>query len=222
MVDRPSLRSTLQLDHRPLARIGLLYVGLILFGFSLALLIRSDLGLAPWDVFHQGVSERTGLSIGTVTIIVSGVVLLAWIPLRERLGVGTVSNAIVVGLAVDASLALLPDLDNVGWRVIGLGIGIGLNGVATGMYVGAGLGPGPRDGLMTGLAKPRRGRERSPKGGRAAAPSIRLVRTSIEVVVLLAGIVLGGTFGIGTIVFALAIGPLAQRFIPMFSFETPI
>lgn len=207
MADRPapatSIRSALQLDDRPLTRLALLYVGLVVFGFSLALVVAAELGNAPWDVFHQGVSDLIGVSIGLVVIITSGVVLLGWIPLRERVGIGTISNAIVVGLALDASLAVLPEVT--GWltRTAALIAGIVLNGVATGMYVGAGLGPGPRDGLMTGLAK---------RGW-----SIRLVRTVLEIVVLVSGIALGGTFGIGTIAFAAGIGPLAQVFIPRFT-----
>ncbi len=209
MAERPafhSIRTALQLDDRPLARLVLLYVGLAVFGFSLALIVAAELGNAPWDVFHQGVSGLIGVSIGAVVIMTSAVVLLGWIPLRERLGIGTISNAVVVGLALDASLAVLPELT--GWpvRIGALIVGVVLNGAATGMYVGAGLGPGPRDGLMTGLAK---------RGW-----SIRLVRTGIEIVVLVAGIALGGTFGIGTIVFAAAIGPLAQVFIPFFTLES--
>lgn len=207
VADRPdastSIRTALQLDDRPLIRLVLLYVGLVVFGFSLALIVAAELGNAPWDVFHQGVSDLIGLSIGVVVILTSGVVLLGWIPLRERVGIGTISNAVVVGLALDASLAVLPELTTWAPRAGALVAGVVLNGMATGMYVGAGLGPGPRDGLMTGLA--RRGW------------SIRLVRTTIELVVLATGIALGGTFGVGTVVFAATIGPLAQVFIPMFT-----
>lgn len=178
-----------------------LYLGLFGFGFSAALLVKSRLGLDPWDVFHQGLARRTGFAIGTVTIAVSAVVLLLWIPLKERLGVGTVSNAIVVGLAINFSLVVLPRPDAAVARAVFLALGVFLNGVATGCYIGAGLGPGPRDGLMVGLA--RRGR------------SIRLVRTSIEILVLVLGWVLGGTVGIGTVVYALLIGPLAHVFIPL-------
>ncbi len=195
-------QTTLGLDHRPTARLTQLAIGLILFGFSLALLVQAGLGLAPWDVFHQGVSERVGPSLGVVAIITSLVVLLGWIPLRERPGIGTIANAIVVGLAIDASLLIVPEPTAIVPRLAMLIAGIVLNGVSTGMYVGAGLGPGPRDGLMTGLAK---------RGW-----SIRGVRTGIELVVLISGVALGGTFGIGTVAFALAIGPLAQIFLPRF------
>jgi uncharacterized membrane protein YczE len=168
------------------------------------LLVEAHLGLDPWDVFHQGLSRRTPLSIGSAVIVVSGVVLLLWIPMRQRLGLGTISNAIVIGIAIDVTLALVPAPVGLGWRAIVMVGAVVLNGLATGLYIGAGLGPGPRDGLMTGLAA--RGRF-----------SIRAVRTAIEVTVLALGWLLGGTVGIGTVVYALAIGPLAQIFIPLFS-----
>jgi uncharacterized membrane protein YczE len=190
---------------RLLRRLVQLYAGLTLYGVSMALMIESSLGLDPWDVFHQGLSRRTGWSMGTVTIAVGAVVLLLWIPLRQRPGVGTVSNVVVLGLAVDAALALLPTVHPLGARAGFLVAGIVLNGVATGLYIGARLGPGPRDGLMTGYAAARPGR------------SIRLVRTVIEVTVLAIGLLLGGTVGIGTVAYAVAIGPLAQVFIPMFT-----
>lgn len=187
-----------------LRRSLLLIIGLALFGFSLGLLVSADLGLAPWDVFHQGVADVTGFSLGTIVIATSFVVLLLWIPLHERPGVGTIANAILVGVGLDVSMTFLPeDIGSMWVRVAMMVGGIGLNGVATGMYIGAGMGPGPRDGLMTGLAK--RGH------------SLRLVRTGIEATVLVSGILLGGTFGIGTIVFALCIGPLAHIFIPIFT-----
>jgi uncharacterized membrane protein YczE len=185
-------------------RLGLLLVGLALYGISLALLVVADLGLDPWDVFHQGVADVVSLSLGTTIVATSVIVLAAWIPLRERPGIGTVANALLVGVGVDVSLALLPDdVDGLVVRSSLLALGVLLNGVATGMYIGAGLGPGPRDGLMTGIA--RRGH------------SIRVARTSLEVAVLVTGIVLGGTFGVGTIVYAVAIGPLAHVFIPWFT-----
>lgn len=180
-----------------------LYLGLVLFGLSMALMIAADLGLDPWDVFHQGIAERSGIRFGFVVILVSAAVLLAWIPLRQRPGIGTLSNVVVVGLAVDAALAVLPEPEHLAVRWTLLLVGIVLNGVATGLYVGAGLGPGPRDGLMTGLA--RRGR------------SIRVVRTSIEVAVLAVGWLLGGTVGVGTVLFAITIGPLVHFFIPRLS-----
>jgi uncharacterized membrane protein YczE len=186
-------------------RLVQLFVGLVLYGVSMALMIESALGLDPWDVFHQGLAERTGLSFGTITIIVGAAVLLLWIPLRQRPGIGTVSNVVLIGLAVDAALALLAAPDALVARIAFLVSGIVLNGVATGLYIGARLGPGPRDGLMTGYVALRPGR------------SIRLVRTVIEVTVLAIGFLLGGTVGIGTVVYALAIGPLAHVFIPLFT-----
>jgi len=180
-----------------------LYVGLILFGASMALMIKAGLGLYPWDVFHQGIATRTGLPFGWAVIAVSAVVLLLWIPLRQMPGVGTISNAIVIGLMVDAALPLVPHPSSLPLRVALLLIGVLANGVATGLYIGAGLGPGPRDGLMTGMA--------------SRGHSIRIVRTSIEVTVLAVGWLLGGTVGVGTLLYAVSIGPLAQFFIPRLS-----
>ncbi|GAB3941120.1 YczE/YyaS/YitT family protein [Micromonospora vulcania] len=197
------------LRYRPARRLGQLYIGLLLYGVSMALMVRSDLGLDPWDVFHQGLSERTGLSFGTATIVVGAVVLLLWIPLRQRPGIGTVSNVVVIGLVVDATLALLPAGGPLGVRIALLVTGIVANGAATALYLGARLGPGPRDGLMTGFVARRPGW------------SIRLVRTAIEVTVLALGWLLGGTVGLGTVAYALAIGPLAQFFIPMFAVPDP-
>ncbi|MET8045068.1 hypothetical protein ABZU25_29915 [Micromonospora sp. NPDC005215] len=193
------------LRQQPVRRLVQLYLGLALYGVSMALMVRSDLGLDPWDVFHQGLSKLTGLSFGTVTIAVGALVLLLWIPLRQRPGLGTVSNVVVVGLVVDATLALLPTGGPLGVRIALLITGIVANGAATALYLGARLGPGPRDGLMTGFVARRPGL------------STRLVRTGIEVTVLLLGALLGGTVGLGTVAYALAIGPLAQLFIPMFA-----
>ena len=198
-----SILLPLPADQRP-RRLAQLYAGLALYGFSTALLVNSDLGLDPWDVFHQGLAEKVGLTIGIATILVSGFVMLLWIQLRQRPGLGTLSNAIVIGLVVDLVLTFLPDPDDVIPRTIFLVSGIVLNGMATGMYIGAGMGPGPRDGLMTGW---------SARSGR----SIRLVRTIIEVAVLAIGWVLGGTVGVGTAAYALSIGPLAHIFIPLFT-----
>jgi uncharacterized membrane protein YczE len=189
-------------------RIVHLYIGLALYGASAALQVRSGLGLDPWDVFHQGVSEHTGLSIGTVSIVVGALVLLLWWPLRQRPGLGTVSNVFIVGLSMDATLWLLPQPHGLGVRVPLLAAGIVLSGVATGLYITARFGPGPRDGLMTGLHA-RTGR------------SIRLVRTGIEVTVLSVGFALGGSVGVGTVAYALAIGPLAQFFLRLFAFDGP-
>ena len=187
----------------PVRRVTMLALGLTLFGVSVAMLVLADLGLASWDVFHQGVAKQTGLSQGMATICTSLSVLLLWIPLRQKPGIGTLANAFVVGLVVDAVLALTPDVGNDLTRWVLLIAGVLLNGVATGMYIGAGLGPGPRDGLMTGIAK--RGH------------SVRMVRTCIEIVVLAVGWLLGGTVGVGTVLFAVAIGPLAHLTIPWFT-----
>jgi uncharacterized membrane protein YczE len=195
--------------YRPARRLVQLYAGLVLYGASMALQIRAGLGLDPWDVFHQGVSDRTGLSFGTVVIVVGAIVLLAWIPLRQRPGFGTVSNVFVIGIAVDAALAVLPHAGSAPAAVAMLVGGVGLNGVAGGAYIGAGLGPGPRDGLMTGLVR-RTGR------------SVRLVRTTIEVTVLAAGAALGGTVGVGTVVYALSIGPIVHAVLPRLTVAPPL
>ncbi len=181
-----------------------LYAGLLLYGFSMALMLEASLGLDPWDVFHQGIAERTGWSFGTVVIVVGAVVLLAWIPLRQWPGLGTVSNVILIGLSVDWSLALLPTPDALPVRVLFLASGILLIGAASAAYIGAGFGPGPRDGLMTGLVA-RTGR------------SVRLVRTVLEVSVLAIGWLLGGSVGIGTVAFALLIGPIIHVLLPVFT-----
>lgn len=184
-----------------------LYAGLGLFGLSVALLVRARLGLDPWDVLHQGLAARTGLRFGWVLIAVGACVLLLWLPLRERPGIGTVSNVVVVGLAADAALALLPAPAHLAARTGFLAAGIALNGVATAAYVGARLGPGPRDGLMTGLA--------------ARGYSIRLARTTIEVAVLAAGALLGGTVGAGTAAYAVSIGPLVHVLLPRLTVPPP-
>ena len=184
-----------------LRRLVQLYAGLYLYGLSGALLIRSGLGATPWDVLHQGLSLQTGLSIGTWSIIVGALLMLLWIPLRQKAGLGTLSNVIVIGLSVDLSLWLLPTTDLLALRLSLLALGVLVCAVATGCYIGVGLGPGPRDGLMTGLA--------------GLGLSIRLARTLIEVTVALLGSLLGGTVGVGTVVFMLAIGPLTQVFLPL-------
>lgn len=181
----------------------LLGVGLLLYGLSLTLLVRADLGLDPWDVFHQGLADTLGWSLGVTIVLTSFLVLAMWIPLRQRPGVGTVANAVVVGLAVELFSAIVPDVDGLPLRWLLLVLGIVGNGIATGMYIGAGMGPGPRDGLMTGIARHR--------------GSIRVVRTAIEVTVLAIGMVLGGTFGVGTLLYAVAIGPLVHVFLPIFT-----
>jgi uncharacterized membrane protein YczE len=184
-VPRPRARRVVQLN-----------LGLVLFGVSLAMLVKANLGLDPWDVLHQGLATVLGLPLGAVVVVVSFVVLTAWIPLRQRPGLGTVLNAVVVGFVFEAAIILLGTTGSTAARWVYFLGALVLNAVATGMYVGAGLGPGPRDGLMTGLA--------------ARGYSVRLVRTAIEASVLVVGWLLGGTVGFGTVVFALSIGPLVH------------
>ncbi|OHT89408.1 hypothetical protein BKG68_04640 [Mycobacteroides saopaulense] len=179
------------------ARGTALLVGLYLYGASMALMVRAGLGLDPWDVFHQGLSMRTGMSIGLASAVTGVVVLLAWIPLRNKPGVGTIANIVVIAVAVDSTLAWLPAPSAMAVRVAFLVSGVVLNAIATVLYVGAGLGPGPRDGLTTGLVH-RTGR------------SVRLIRTTIEVLVVATGWLLGGNVGVGTVLYALGIGPLIQ------------
>ncbi|MGX1481978.1 putative membrane protein YczE [Streptomyces griseus] len=200
----PTARSGTRLTRR----LTHLYVGLALYGTSSALLVRAGLGLEPWGVLHQGLSERTGISIGVVSIIVGAVVLLLWIPIRQRPGLGTVSNVFAVGIAMDGTLALVPDVHGLGAQIPLTAAGIVLNGVATGLYISARFGPGPRDGLMTGL-------------NRLTGRSIRMVRTAIEVAVVVTGFLLGGSLGVGTVLYALAIGPLAQFFLRVFDLSAP-
>lgn len=178
-----------------------LYAGLVLYGVSMALLIRSALGNMPWDVLHQGLADRLPLSLGTVTVVVGALVLLAWVPLRQRPGLGTVSNVVVIGVVVDAALAALAAPSALWLRIASAAAGIGLNAVGTALYIGARLGPGPRDGLMTGIC------------ARTGWP-VRWVRTSIEVAVVLSGWALGGTLGVATIAYALLVGPLVHPLLP--------
>jgi uncharacterized membrane protein YczE len=186
-------------------RLVQLQLGLALYGLSLAVFVRAGLGLDPWDVFHQGIAEHTGLGLGWIVNITGAIVLLLWIPLRQRPGLGTISNVLVVGTVAEVGLALIPAPSALWIRALMLATAIVLNGGATGAYIGARLGPGPRDGLMTGL------KERYPR------LSIRLVRTGIEVAVLAIGFLLGGSVGVGTVAYALAIGPLTQIFLPLFT-----
>jgi uncharacterized membrane protein YczE len=164
------------------------------------MLVLSGLGLDPWDVLHQGLARTFGLGVGTWAIIVGVVVLVGWRLLRQRLGVGTVANAILIGVVMDIMLSLVHPPHAMGTRIALLALAVVGNGVATGFYIGAGLGPGPRDGLSTGIA--------------ARGHSMRVVRTSIEVVVLITGFLLGGTVGIGTLLYALSIGPITHVTIP--------
>jgi uncharacterized membrane protein YczE len=184
-------------------RLTQLFAGLLIYGFATSLMVRSGLGLNPWDVLHQGLDERTSLSFGSVVILTGLVVLTLWLPLRQRPGIGTISNVIVIGLAADLGLRVIPVADDLLVRASMLVVGILLLGAATSAYIGAGLGPGPRDGLMTGLA------------GRSSWP-VSIVRTVIELSVLTLGWWLGGAVGLGTVLYALAIGPIIQATLPYF------
>lgn len=184
-------------------RLAQLAVGLWLYGVSLALMVRADLGLAPWDVLHSGVIQHLPISLGQAVIAMSFVVLVLWIPLREKPGVGTIANAFVVGLSADVTLALVDGPQAIAGQVALMAAGIVLCAFATAFYIGAQLGRGPRDGLMTGLH-------------RRTGLSIRLVRTGLEITVVLVGLLLGGTLGIGTVLFALGIGPITQVMMPWF------
>jgi uncharacterized membrane protein YczE len=198
----------LPLTSAPARRIPQLLGGLVLYGTSMAMQLRATLGLDPWDVFHQGLAHHLPLSFGLVTAVTGAAVLLLWIPLRQRPGIGTIANVIVIAVSVDAALAMIPQPTGLPVRAGLMVGGIVLNGVASAAYIGARLGPGPRDGLMTGLAA-------------RTGWSIRLDRTGIEVTVLAVGWLLGGTVGLGTVVYALAIGPLTQAFLPWFVIATP-
>lgn len=186
-----------------LRRLIQLYAGLTLYGVSTAMFVRADLGADPWNVFHLGVASLLSMNIGMVMILTGALVLLFWIPLRQRPGLGTISNVIVLGLAADATLALLPPFESLLARSVLLVSAIVVNALATGMYIGAGFGAGPRDGLMTGLHA-------------RTGWSVRVIRTTIEVSVLLVGVLLGGSFGVGTVLYALAIGPMIQICLPWF------
>ncbi|MEN3583794.1 hypothetical protein AAH978_06520 [Streptomyces sp. ZYX-F-203] len=185
-------------------RLAQLYGGLVLYGSSSALLVRSGLGLEPWNVLHEGLADLTGLSMGLVITVAGAFVLLSWIPLRQRPGLGTVSNVLVIGATMDATLALVPETGSLAVRVPLMASGIVLNGAATGLYIAARFGPGPRDGLMTGLHM-------------RTGHSVRLVRTVIEATVTASGFALGGTVGAGTLLYAVSIGPLAQLFLRVFA-----
>jgi len=182
------------------ARAALLIGGLVLYGVSDAMLIVAGLGLDPWDVLHQGLSRSLGLQVGTWSVLVGAIVLVAWIPLRQAPGVGTVCNVVVIGAVINATLAVVPPLVGLPLRAAVLVVAVALNGVATGAYIGAGLGPGPRDGVSTGIA--------------ARGHSLRVVRTVIEGGVLAMGWLLGGTVGIGTVLYAVAIGPITHLTVP--------
>jgi len=187
-------------------RLVQLIVGLTFFGIGIGLMLQSGLGLSPWDVLHQGLTVQFGLTVGIWSILSSFVVLLFWLPLRERYGIGTLLNAIIIGVMIDVTAGLVPEAANAWWAVSMMVSGILLVAITSGMYIGANLGPGPRDGLMTAIA--RRG------------PSIRLTRVTMEITVLVIGVLLGGTFGIGTILYALLMGPLVQFFLPRWTIDT--
>ena len=181
-------------------RVSQLYAGLLLYGVSDAMLLLAGVGVDPWDVLQQGLSRRFGLGVGTWAVIVGALVLFLWIPLRQRPGLGTLSNVVLIGLVIDVMMAAVPAPHGLAARMSVMTSAVVLNGVATGAYIGAGLGPGPRDGLMTGLA--------------ARGHSIRTVRTCIELTVLVSGWMLGGSVGVGTVFYAIGIGPLAHVFVP--------
>jgi len=186
-------------------RVARCMAGLTLFGFGISCFLTAELGVAPWDVFHQGLERKTGIPIGIVIEITGVFILLLWIPLRERLGLGTLLNAIQIGLVVFLIDDHLPHTDVLVLRVGYMLLGLVAVGLGSGLYIGAGLGSGPRDGLMLGLSK--------------RGISVRFARTAIEITVLLAGIALGGTIGVGTVAFTFGIGPLVQVFLPRLRLE---
>jgi uncharacterized membrane protein YczE len=184
-----------------LRRLLQLYAGLVLYGASAGLVLLSGLGNMPWDVLHQGLEVQTGIGTGLWVDIIGALLLLLWIPLRQKPGLGTISNVVVLGLVLQAMLAAFDEPHAPAARGALLACGIALNGVATGLYIGARFGPGPRDGLMTGIA--------------ARGHSLRVVRTGLELTVLATGVLLGGTLGVGTLLYAVSIGPLAHVFVPL-------
>lgn len=186
------------LAHHPLPiRLAALYVGLFLYGLSAGLMLRSTLGNMPWDVLHEGLSKLTGISIGLTAVILSFIILLLWIPLRQRPGLGTLSNALLVGLFIDLTLFMVPEPEALWVRIAFVVLAILINAIATVLYIIPNFGPGPRDGLMTGLV--------IKTGG-----SVTVVRASIEIAVMLVGWLLGGTLFIATILFAFLIGPVTH------------
>ncbi|WP_308797429.1 membrane protein YczE [Agromyces silvae] len=197
----PSFRDSGRVLTRRLVQ---LYVGLFLYGMGIAMIVRGELGVAPWDVLTQGIAKQTGMNFGLITILTSGVVLLFWIPIRQKPGFGTLMNALLVGPAADVGLWLIPEGLDLWARILLLPGGIVVLAIATGLYIGAHFGPGPRDGLMTGLH-------------RATGWRIWIVRTGIEAIVLAIGWLLGGNVGLGTVLFALTIGPLCGWAIPLFA-----
>ncbi|WP_243790280.1 YitT family protein [Saccharopolyspora gloriosae] len=193
--------SSVPVTVRPAARLAQLFAGLALYGTSMALMVRAEIGLSPWDVLHDGLTQRLGWSFGAITAVTSVIVLALWVPLRQRPGIGTVANVVVIALSVDVVLGLLPPAQWLPWQLTLIVSGVVLNGLATAIYVGARLGPGPRDGLMTGLHA-------------RTGWSVRLVRTGIEIGVLAVGWTLGGSVGLGTVLYAVSIGAITQLFLP--------
>ncbi|TFC19781.1 hypothetical protein E3O19_02160 [Cryobacterium algoritolerans] len=189
-------------------RLSQLLIGLFLYGLGIALIVRGEIGVAPWDVLTQGIDSRTHLGFGLITVLMSGVVLLLWFPIRQKPGIGTVLNALLVGPSADVGLWLVPAGQDLWLRVIFFATGLLVLAVATGLYIGAHFGPGPRDGLMTGLHK-------------RTGWRIWVVRTGIEVVVLGVGWLLGGNVGVGTVLFAVLVGPLCNWTIPFFAIKRP-
>jgi uncharacterized membrane protein YczE len=175
-------------------------VGLAAFGVGISLIIEARLGAAPWDVLHQGIAKRTGVALGAVIVIIGLLLLLLWIPLRQRPGIGTLLNALLIGATAGLVLPLLPSPDQAVWRLLFLAVGLVTTGLGSGLYIGAGLGSGPRDGIMMGLSQ--------------RGVSVRVARTALEVTVVALGFALGGRVGIGTLAFALGIGPLVHLFLP--------
>ncbi|WP_435796630.1 YczE/YyaS/YitT family protein [Kitasatospora indigofera] len=194
------------LAERPLRRLPQLLFGLALYGFSLALLVRASLGVNPWSVLYDGLAKQTPLSFGAISAVVGVLALLGWIPLRQRPTFGTFANIAVLALSSDLGLLVLPPCRGLAARSALLAAGIAVNALAIAVYVGARLGPGPRDGLMTGAAA-------------VTGRSIRSVRTLIELTVLTAGWLLGGRAGVGTVLYALAVGPAAQLLLPRFAYR---
>jgi uncharacterized membrane protein YczE len=190
---------------RLVLRSAMLLTGLVAYGGSSGLILQAGLGVDPWDVLHQGLARTFGGQVGTWAIVASVFVLVLWLPLRARPGLGTVANAVIVGLCINVTVWLVPAQHHLAWQASMLVAGIVLNGLATGLYIGAGFGPGPRDGLTTALA--------------ARGHQIRVIRTIIEVTVLAAGWLLGGSVGAGTVLYAVLIGPITHRTIPLFTPE---
>ncbi len=183
-------------------RVAQLFVGLAFYGFGISLMVRAELGIPPWDVLTQGLQLKTGLAFGLLTVLTSIVVLFLWIPIRQKMGIGTIANALLVGVFVEVGFIMFPTPTDLLWSIVSFALGLVMVGFATGLYIGARFGPGPRDGLMTGLH-------------RVTGWPIWVVRTGIEVTVLIIGWILGGNVGFGTLAFALLIGPIAGYFMPI-------